>query len=59
MGRVQTWEKQTDENGNEVMVLVEDYFVPDPPEPTKEELEIRAEELMTELQSILDKLKNG
>lgn len=58
MGRVQTWEKQIDENGNEVMILIEDYWVDDP-EPTKDELQNRAEELMNELQAILDKIKNG
>lgn len=56
--RIQTWEKQINENGEEIMVLIEDYYI-DEPEPTTEELQVRAEGLMTELQSILDKIKGN
>ena len=52
MGMIITFEKQIDENGNEVMVIVSQVETPDPPTPTKDEI-------FAEIQQLLDQYKNA
>lgn len=51
----QTFEKRTDENGNEYMVLISEEFVPDPEPvlPTLEELQEQANQKIEELQTLI------
>lgn len=57
----QTFEKQIDENGNEIMVLISEEFVPDPEPiiPTLEELQQTANDLIAQLQQTMADINAG
>lgn len=53
MAKHQVWRKEINENGEEVMVLVEEVEVPDAPPPVENSLEQRIADLEMALAALL------
>lgn len=53
MAKHQVWRKEINENGEEVMVLVEEVEVPDAPPPVENSLEQRIADLEMVLAALL------
>lgn len=59
MAKHQVWRKEINENGEEVMVLVEEVEVPDAPPPVENSVENSLEQRIADLEMALAALLGG